>query len=60
MSHQDLEEISSMIDKLQEQRKTLTDQNGRSELDDSIVKLTEQYKSITGQDYQSKSYKQLF
>ena len=57
MSHQDLEEISSMIDKLQEQRKTLTDRNGRSELDDSIVKLTEQYKSITGQDYQSKSYK---
>ena len=60
MSHQDLEEISSMINKLQEQRKTLTDRNGRSELDDSIVKLTEQYKSITGQDYQSKSYKQLF
>ena len=57
MSHQDLEEITSMIDKLQEQRKTLTDWNGRSELDDSIVKLTEQYKSITGQDYQPKSYK---
>ncbi len=32
MNHQDLEEISSMIDKLQEQRKTLTDRDGRSDV----------------------------